>query len=136
MEKSIKNRGVLLKMVLVTMVCVLIVATLIAFVGCANGNYDSNLLTIEFGKKQAKFTMPKDVLIRVEKQTKYYVFENIQPKSKKVIGDLVQYVYDNTDSNKKVFRVEKGGSITKAGYFEEQGKFEISLDDKQNVYER
>ncbi len=136
MEKSIKNRGVLLKMVLVTMVCVLIVATLIAFAGCANGNYDSNLLTIEFGKKQAKFTMPKDVLIRVEKQTKYYVFENIQPKSKKVIGDLVQYVYDNTDSNKKVFRVEKDGSITKAGYFEEQGKFEISLDDKQNVYKR
>ncbi len=136
MEKSIKNRGVLLKMVLATMVCVLIVATLIAFVGCTNGNYDNNSLTIEFGKKQAKFTMPKDVLIRVEKQTKYYVFENIQPKSKKVIGDLVQYVYDNTDSNKKVFRVEKDGSITKAGYFEEQGKFEISLDGKQNVYKR
>lgn len=125
----------MLKMVLATMVCVLIVATLIAFAGCANGNYDSNSLTIEFGKKQAKFTMPKDVLIRVEKQTKYYVFENIQPKSKKVIGDLVQYVYDNTDSNKKVFRVEKDGSITKAGYFEEQGKFEISLDN-QNVYKR
>ncbi len=136
MKKSIKNRGVLLKMVLATMVCVLIVATLIAFVGCTNGNYDNNSLTIEFGKKQAKFTMPKDVLIRVEKQTKYYVFENIQPKSKKVIGDLVQYVYDNTDSNKKVFRVEKDGSITKAGYFEEQGKFEISLDGKQNVYKR
>lgn len=136
MKKSIKNRGVLLKMVLATMVCVLIVATLIAFVGCTNGNYDNNSLTIEFGKKQAKFTMPKDVLIRVEKQTKYYVFENVKPKSKKVIGDLVQFVYDNTDSNKKVFRVEKDGSITKAGYFEEQGKFEISLDGKQNVYKR
>ncbi len=136
MKKSIKNRGVLLKMVLATMVYVLIVATLIAFVGCTNGNYDNNSLTIEFDKKQAKFTMPKDVLIRVEKQTKYYVFENVKPKSKKVIGDLVQFVYDNTDSNKKVFRVEKDGSITKAGYFEEQGKFEISLNGKQNVYKR
>ncbi len=136
MEKSIKNRGVLLKLVLATMVCVLIVATLIAFVGCANGSYDSNSLTIEFSKKHAKFTLPKDACLRVEKQTKYYVFENIQPKSKKVIGDLVQYVYDNTDSNKKVFRVEKDGSITKAGYFEEQGKFEISIDGKQNVYKR
>lgn len=135
MEKSIKNRGVLLKLVLVAMVTVIIVATLIAFVGCANGSYDSNSLTIEFSKKQAKFTLPKDACLRVEKQTKYYVFEIIQPKSKKVIGDLVQYVYDNTDSNKKVFRVEKDGSITKAGYFEEQGKFEISLDN-QNVYKR
>jgi len=117
------------------MVAVIIVATLIAFVGCANGSYDSNSLTIEFSKKHAKFTLPKDACLRVEKQTKYYVFENIQPKSKKVIGDLVQYVYDNTDSNKKVFRVEKDGSITKAGYFEEQGKFEISLDN-QNVYKR
>lgn len=136
MEKSIKNRGVLLKMVLATMVCVLIVATLIAFVGCANGNYDNNSLTIEFGKKQTKFTLPKDAFLSVEKQTKYYVFENVKPKSKKVIGDLIQYVYDNTDSNKKVFRVEKDGCITKAGYFEEQGKFEISLDGKQNVYKR
>ncbi len=135
MEKSIKNRGVLLKLVLAAMVAVIIVATLIAFVGCANGSYDSNSLTIEFSKKHAKFTLPKDACLRVEKQTKYYVFENIQPKSKKVIGDLVQYVYDNTDSNKKVFRVEKDGSITKAGYFEEQGKFEISLDN-QNVYKR
>ena len=80
--------------------------------------------------------MPKDACLRVEKQTKYYVFENVKPKSKKVIGDLIQYVYDNTDSNKKVFRVEKDGSITKAGYFEEQGKFEISLNGKQNVYKR
>ncbi len=136
MEKSIKNRGVLLKLVLVAMVAVIIVATLIAFVGCANGSYDSNSLTIEFSKKHAKFTLPKDACLRVEKQTKYYVFENIQPKSKKVIGDLVQFVYDNTDSNKKVFRVEKDGSITKAGYFEEQGKFEISLDGKQNLYKR
>ena len=135
MKKSIKNRGVLLKLVLAAMVAVIIVATLIAFVGCANGSYDSNSLTIEFSKKHAKFTLPKDACLRVEKQTKYYVFENIQPKSKKVIGDLVQYVYDNTDSNKKVFRVEKDGSITKAGYFEEQGKFEISLDN-QNVYKR
>lgn len=136
MKKSIKNRGVLLKMVLATMVYVLIVATLIAFVGCTNGNYDNNSLTIEFGKKQTKFTLPKDAFLSVEKQTKYYVFENVKPKSKKVIEDLIQYVYDNTDSNKKVFRVEKDGSITKAGYFEEQGKFEISLDGKQNVYKR
>ena len=109
MKKLIKNRGVLLKMVLATMVCVLIVATLIAFVGCTNGNYDNNSLTIEFGKKQTKFTLPKDAFLSVEKQTKYYVFENVKPKSKKVIGDLIQYVYDNTDSNKKVFRVEKDG---------------------------
>ncbi len=136
MEKSIKNRGVLLKLVLAAMVAVIIVATLIAFVGCANGSYDSNSLTIEFSKKHAKFTLPKDAFLSVEKQTKYYVFENVKPKSKKVIGDLIQYVYDNTDSNKKVFRVEKDGCITKAGYFEEQGKFEISLDGKQNVYKR
>ena len=88
MKKSIKNRGVLLKMVLATMVCVLIVATLIAFVGCTNGNYDNNSLTIEFSKKHAKFTLPKDACLRVEKQTKYYVFENVKPKSKKVMHNL------------------------------------------------
>lgn len=127
MKKPFKNRYILIKIMLIVVVVSLLTATGFLVVSCSNTNYDQSALTIEFSKKLATFTMSKDATIKVERQTKYFVKEEVLPKKQKDIGNMVQYVFEN-DNSKLTFRVEKEGAITKAGYFLEQGKFETKFD--------
>ena len=127
MKKPFKNRYILIKIMLIVVVVSLLTATGFLVVSCSNTNYDQSALTIEFSKKIATFTMSKDATIKVERQTKYFVKEEVLPKKQKNIGNMVQYVFEN-DNSKLTFRVEKEGAITKAGYFLEQGKFETKFD--------
>lgn len=123
MKKTIKNRYILIKIILIAVIINLLMITSFLLVSCASTRYDENALTVEFNEKQAVFTMPKDATINVERQTKYFVKEEVLPKKQKNIGDLTQYIFDN-DKSKLTFRVQKEGEIVKAGYFLSEGKFE------------
>lgn len=130
MKKSFKNRCVFSKLILLCLFIAVSVSTMICFVACGNV-YDNDKVSIEFDEKFAKFTAPKNVVVRVEKQTKYYKFEQVMPARTKKIGDLVQYVFKNDGDNQNcIFRIEKDGYITKAGYMQSQGNFEVSFLNK------
>lgn len=133
MKKPFKNRGVFAKLILLCLFIAVSVSTMICFVACGNV-YDNDKVSIEFDEKFAKFTAPKDVVVRVEKQTKYYKFEQVLPARTKKIGDLTQYVFKNNEDNQNcIFRIEKDGYITKAGYMQSQGNFEVSFLNKDEA---
>lgn len=134
MKKTIKNRDIFERFIILTLVIGFLIAIMIGFVACNKKDYNTSAYTIEFLQKDATFTIPKDAELRVDKKIKNFVFEEVAPKKKKNIGNLVQYVFDN-DIN-QTFRIEKQGYITRAGYFGQQGNFEILLATKENVCER
>ena len=136
MKKSIKNRDVYIKTMVLLVVVSLLATAMICLVSCKKYVYDSNSVIIQFDKKQAVFTIPNDCTIRVEKQKKYYNFEEILPLKVKEMDGLVQYVFDNKENKDKIFRVERDGYITKAGYFANGGNYKIAYDNQQNLYER
>lgn len=136
MKKTIKNRDVYIKTMVLLVVVSLLATAMICLVSCKKYVYDSNSVIIQFDKKQAVFTIPNDCTIRVEKQKKYYNFEEILPLKVKEMDGLVQYVFDNKENKDKIFRVERDGYITKAGYFANGGNYKIAYDNQQNLYER
>ncbi len=135
MQKTIKNRSIFIKLILYLLVVALLTTTIVCIVSCGKKLYDDNSIVIEFSKKYAVFTIPKDASIKVQKQNKYYEFENVPEIEKKEFDNLVQYKFDNTDSSNNTFRIEKDGYITKAGYFQKQGNFVITLGGKDDLYQ-
>ena len=106
MKKTVKNRDVYIKTMVLLVVVSLLATAMICLASCKKYVYDSNSVTIQFDKKQAVFTIPNDCTIRVEKQKKYYNFEEILPLKVKEMDGLVQYVFDNKDvSVKSIFKM-------------------------------
>lgn len=136
MKKAVKNRDVFIKSTILFVVVSLLVTAMICLVGCKKYVYDSNFVTVQFDKKQAVFTIPNDCTIRVEEQKNYYNFEEISPIKVKEMDGLVQYVFDNKKYEDKIFRIERDGYVTKAGYFANNGNYKIAYDSGQNLYER
>ena len=127
MEKPNKNRSVFAKLLCLSIVfCVLLAAALL--VSCANDKYDSNHYFIEFSKEKATFVLPANAKLMVKKQTKYYVYEEVVADNTKASNNFVKYTFDNSiDTSKYIFRIEQDKSITKAGYFQKEGKFKIPI---------
>ncbi len=127
MEKPIKNRGVFVKLLWLGIVFCVVISTIL-LASCANDKYDTNHYFIEFNKKQATFVLPSSAKLSVQKQTKYYVYEEVIADNTKESKDFVKYTFDNSiDTSTYIFRIEQNDAITKAGYFQKEGKFKIPI---------
>ena len=127
MEKPIKNRGVFVKLLWLSIVFCVVISTIL-LASCANEKYDTNHYFIEYNKKQATFVLPSSAKLSVQKQTKYYVYEEVTADNTKKSKDFVKYTFDNSiDTSKYIFRIEQDNVITKAGYFQKEGKFKIAI---------
>ncbi len=127
MEKPIKNRGVFVKLLWLSIVFCVIISTIL-LVSCANVKYDTNYYFVEFTKKQATFVLPSSAKLSVQKQTKYYVYEEVVADNTKASNNFVKYTFDNSkDTSKYIFRIEQDNVATKAGFFQKDSKFKIPI---------
>lgn len=132
MNKPIKNRGIFKIFVLLSVFVCLFVSAFV-LVGCKGDDYNGSNYLVEFNKKQAVFTIAGDATISVRKQTSYFVQDEVQPIKVKEYKDYTKYYYKNgKDSSGQVFRIEKQGYVTKAGYFQTEGKINLPVCDSED----
>lgn len=133
MKKAIKNRGVFEKSVAILAFCI-IACLCICLSSCAT---DTELCKVKFDSKKAVFTLPQDVTLSVDKRVQNQVYEQVYPQKTQKQGSLVKYVFDTKDNmHNLIFRVEKEGCVTKAGYFEEVGEYSWKMSDNLNIRAR
>lgn len=133
MTKPFKNRGYILKILII---CLGVMLAAMA-AGCAKHTPIAGTCSIEFLGGSTMFCLPKDAELHVQRMTNTAEYEDVQADSVQQNDSCVHYVFSHDDSRRQnIFRIEKAGVVTKAGFFEDSGKLEFALDDGRSVWHR